>query len=55
MRPPHFIHRLRIIQLDIEIWIHALERPANLHFVLKFDGDFVFDERFEETAPSMVS
>jgi hypothetical protein len=49
MRPPHLIHRLRIIQLNIQILVHTLERAADLHFVLEFDSDFVFDERFEKT------
>jgi hypothetical protein len=48
MRPPHLIHRLRVIQLDVQVLIHALERAADLHFVLEFDGDFVLDEGFEE-------
>jgi len=50
MRPPHLIHRLGVIQLDVQILVHALERPADLDLVLEFDGDFVLDERFEETA-----
>lgn len=55
MRPPHLIHRLSIIQLDIEVLVHALERPADLHFVLELDGDFVLDERFEETDSHQTS
>jgi hypothetical protein len=43
MRPSHLIHRLSIIQLDVQILVHALERPADLDFVLEFDGDFVLD------------
>jgi hypothetical protein len=50
MRPPHLIHGLSIIQLNIEVLIHALESTADLDFVLELDGDFVLDERFEETA-----
>ena len=50
MRPPHLIHRLRIIQLDVEVLVDALECAADLDFVLEFDGDFVLDERFEETS-----
>jgi hypothetical protein len=48
MRPPHLIYRLRIIQLDIQVLVHALQRPSYLHFVLEFNGNFVLDERFEE-------
>jgi hypothetical protein len=55
MRPPHLIHRLRVIQLDVQVLIHALERPADLHFVLEFDGDFVLDEGFEETGMYMLA
>jgi hypothetical protein len=51
MRPPQLIHRLRIIQLNIQILIHALQRPAYLHLILELDRDFVLDERFEETVP----
>jgi hypothetical protein len=55
MRPPHFIHRLSIVQLDVQVLIYALERPADLDFVLEFDGDFVLDERFEETSHSSLA
>jgi hypothetical protein len=54
MRPPHLIHRLCIIQLDVQVLVHALERSADLHFVFEFDGDFVLDERFEETVVSLL-
>lgn len=50
MRPPQLIHRLGIVQLNVQILIYALERPADLHFVLEFDGDFVLYECFEEAA-----
>lgn len=50
MRPPNLIHRLRVIQLDVEVLIDALQRPADLDFVLELHGDFVLDEGFEETA-----
>ena len=49
MRPPPLIRRLRIIQLNIQILIHALQRPPDAHFVLELHRDFVVDERFEET------
>jgi hypothetical protein len=50
MWPPHLVHRLSIIQLDIQILIYALECAADLDFVLEFDGDFVLDKCFEKTA-----
>ncbi len=49
MWPPHLVDGLGIIQLDVQVLIHALQRPADLDLVLEFDGDFVRDERFEET------
>jgi len=49
MRPPQLICRLRIIKLDIQILIDAFQRTADADFVLEFDGDFVLDERLEET------
>ena len=55
MRPPQFIHRLGIIQLDIQVLVYALERAADLDFVLEFDGDFVLDERLEEAIQTSAS
>ena len=49
MRPPQLIHRRRIIQLNIQILVHALQYTLNLHLILKFDGNLVVDEGFEET------
>lgn len=49
MRPPQFICGLRIIQLDIQVLIHAFESAADADFIFEFDGDFVVDERLEET------
>jgi hypothetical protein len=55
MWPPQLIRRLSIIQLDIQVLIHALQRAADADFVLEFDGDFVLYERLEETTTSLVS
>jgi len=49
MRPPHLVHRLGVVQLDVQVLVHALECTANLDFVFELDGDFVLDEGFEET------
>ena len=49
VRPPHLVHRLGVVQLDVQVLVHALQRAADLHFVLEFDCDFVLDQRFEET------
>jgi hypothetical protein len=55
VRPPHLIYCLGIVQLDIEILIDALEGAADLHFVFELDGDFVLDERLEETGALLIS
>jgi hypothetical protein len=49
MRPPHLIHGLGIVQLDVQVLVDALEGAADLDFIFEFDGDFLLDERFEET------
>jgi hypothetical protein len=49
MRPPHLIHGLCVIELDVQVLVDRLEGAANLDFVFEFDGDFLLDERFEET------
>lgn len=49
MRPSHLIHCLCVVQLDVEVLIHALQCPTDLDLILEFDGDFVLDECFEET------
>jgi hypothetical protein len=48
VRPPQLIHSLGVVQLNVQVLVHALERAANLDFVFEFDGDFMLDERFEE-------
>jgi hypothetical protein len=49
VRPPQLVHGLGVVQLNVQVLVDALERAADLHFVLEFDSDFVFDERFEKT------
>jgi hypothetical protein len=49
MRPPHLIHGLCVIELDVQVLVDGLEGAADLDFVFEFDGDFLLDERFEET------
>jgi hypothetical protein len=41
--PPHLVHGLGIVQFDVQVLVHALQRAADLHFVLEFDRDFVLD------------
>jgi hypothetical protein len=48
VRPPHLIRSLGIVQLDVQVLIHALQCAADADFVLEFDGNLVVDERFEE-------
>lgn len=48
MRVFHLLHHTDIIQLDIQVLIHALQRPADGDVVFQLHGDFVVDERFEE-------
>jgi hypothetical protein len=55
MRPPQLIHRLGIIQLNVQVLVYALEGAADLDFVLQFDGDFVLDERLEEAGANMLA
>jgi hypothetical protein len=55
MRPSQLIHRLCIVQLDVQVLIHALECAADLDFVLEFDGNFVLDERFEEAIALLLA
>jgi hypothetical protein len=55
MRPPHLVYCLGIVQLDVEVLVDALEGAADLDFVFELDGDFVLDERFEETSCSLKS
>jgi hypothetical protein len=50
VRPPQLICRLRIIQLDVQILIDALQCAADADFILQLYGNFMLDERLEETA-----
>jgi hypothetical protein len=49
MRPSHLIHGLCVIELNVQVLVDGLEGAADLDFVFEFDGDFLLDERFEET------
>ena len=41
--PPLHVHGLGVVQLDVQVLVHALQRAADLHFVLEFDCDFVLN------------
>lgn len=43
-----------IVQLDVQVLIHALEGTANGDIVLKLYCDFAVDERFEEAIERIV-
>jgi hypothetical protein len=43
-----FIHHRDIIQLDVQILIHALQSTSNGDVVFELDRDFVVHQRLEE-------
>lgn len=38
-----------VLELDVEVLVHALEGAADLDVVLELDGDLVVDQGLEET------
>jgi hypothetical protein len=48
VRPPQLVHGLGVVQLNVQVLVHALERAADLDLVLEFHRDFMLDERLEE-------
>jgi hypothetical protein len=48
MRVFNLFHDGDIIELDVQILVHALQCPADLDVVFELDGDLVVDEGFEE-------
>lgn len=51
MRVLDLFDNLYIIQLNIEVLIHALQRASDLYVVLELDRHLVVNERLEETIP----
>jgi hypothetical protein len=49
MRILYLLNDTNIIQLDIQVLIHTLQRPPDLDVVLQLDRNFVVHEGFEET------
>ena len=45
---------LDVLQLDVEVLVHALERAADLDVVLELDRDLVVDQGLEETGLELV-
>jgi hypothetical protein len=52
MWPPQLVCCLCIVQFDVQVLVHALQRPAYAHLVLEFDGDFGVYERLEKAVRS---
>jgi len=50
MRVLQFFHHLDVVELNVEVLIHRLERPPNLNVVFEFHRDLVVDERLEKAA-----
>ena len=48
MWPPQLVCCLGVVQLDVQVLIHALQRPPYAHLILEFDGNFGVDKRLEE-------
>jgi hypothetical protein len=46
----HLFHHRNVVQLDVEILIHALQRSAHRDVVLELDGDLMVDQCLEEAA-----
>jgi hypothetical protein len=56
MRVFYLLNNTNIIQLDIQILIHTLQRSSYLDVVLQLDCNFVIHKGFEETVSvSIVS
>jgi hypothetical protein len=54
MWPPHLICCLRIVQLDVQILIHTLQRAPDAHLILQLDGNLVVHQRLEEAEEEHV-
>lgn len=48
MRVLQLLDYLDLVELDVEVLVHALEGAAELDVVLELDGDLLVDERLEE-------
>jgi hypothetical protein len=46
----HLFHDRNIVQLDIEVLVHALQRAAHRDVVLELDGDLMVHQCLEEAA-----
>ena len=48
MRILELLHDLNVIELDVEVLVHALEDTLELDIVLELNSDLMVDERLEE-------
>lgn len=51
MRILELLHHLNVIELDVEVLVHALQNALELDVVFELHGDLMVDERLEETNP----
>lgn len=49
MRILELLHHLNVIELDVEVLVHALQNALELDVVFELHGDLMVDERLEET------
>ena len=50
MRVLHLFHHRNVVQLDVEVLVHALQRAAHRDIVLELDGDLMVHQCLEEAA-----
>lgn len=49
MRILELLYYLDVIELDVEVLVHAFQNALELDVVFELYGDFMVDERLEET------
>ena len=49
------LHDCDIVQLDVQVLIHALQCSSDGYVVLQFDGDLMIDERLEKAVADEIS
>ena len=55
MRIQRLVYNRDVVELDIQILIHALQRAPTLDIVLELDRDLLVDQRFEKAiSPTSV-
>ena len=48
MRVLQLLHNRNVVQLDVQVLVHALESSSYRNVVFQFHCDFVIDQSFEE-------